>query len=163
MKHTSLLFTSALTVLLAASGTAQAVDPARQGAMAVPANRIVGLWVTEGLVRPCGTTLPATPVYNTLLFNAGGTTVENPRVPPGTPRSFGIGTWNYDPVADQYSLHLRFDVYVAGAYAGYQVVDRQMTLSPDGMHVTGEVVSTRYAADGTVLAAVCGAAVSDRA
>ena len=170
-KYTSLAVV--LSALLLTSGSAAAVDPARNGALAGPANRIVGLWTTEGAVSPCGTALPPSPIRNTLLFNAGGTAVENPRIPPdGVPNAFGVagmnqrgwalGTWSVDPASGTYSLSLRFDWYVDGAYHGYMIVERQMTLSYDGNQATGPVRSTRYTANGTVIAAVCGTAVSDR-
>jgi hypothetical protein len=172
MNTKTTLIAAALAALLAA-GPASAVDPLHNGALATPANRIVGLWTTDGMVSPCGTALPPTAVRNTLLFEAGGTVVENPRFPPqGANGAFGVaginqrgnglGTWSYDPADHLYTLHLRFDWYVNGAYHGYQTVDREMRLSSDGMQVSGDVTSTRFAANGTPLISVCGAAVSDR-
>lgn len=162
MKSTTLLLSGALAALLALPAPVQAVDPVRNGALATPANRIVGLWTTEGAVRPCGSGLPASTIRNTLLFNAGGTVIENPRSPPGGDRTLAIGTWSFDPVSGVHSLHLRFDWYAAGVYGGYQTVDRQMIISNDGLQITGEVVSTRHAANGAVLVALCGTAISDR-
>lgn len=162
-----------LSALLLSSGSALAVDPARNGALAGPANRIVGLWATEGAVSPCGSGLPPIPIRNTLLFNAGGTVVENARIPPaGLPNVFGVaginqrgpglGTWSFDPVSGAYTLFLRFDWYVDNAYHGYMTVERTLTISADGNQVIGPVRSTRYLANGTQIAAVCGSAVSDR-
>lgn len=162
-----------LSALLLSSGSAFAVDPARNGALAGPANRIVGLWTTEGSVSPCGSALPPGTVRNTLLFHAGGTVVENPRVAPaGVPNAFGVpginqrglalGTWSFDPASGEYTLFLRFDWYVDGAYHGYMTVDRTLTISVDGSQAIGPVRSTRYLANGTLLSAVCGSAVSDR-
>lgn len=162
-----------LCALLLSSGSALAVDPARNGALAGPANRIVGLWLTEGAVSPCGSALPPSPIRNTLLFNAGGTVVENPRIPPaGIPNAFGVaginqrgpalGTWSFDPASGEHSLFLRFDWYVDGAYHGYMTVDRTLTISSDGTQIIGPVQSTRYLANGTQIGAVCGSAVSDR-
>ncbi len=162
-----------LSALLLSSGSALAVDPARNGALAGPANRIVGLWATEGAVSPCGSALPPSPIRNTLLFNAGGTVVENPRIPPaGIANAFGVaginqrgqalGTWSFDQASGQYTLLLRFDWYVDGAYHGYMTIDRTLTISADGNQVIGPVRSTRYSANGTQIGAVCGSAVSDR-
>ena len=164
-----------LTALIAvsAAGPALAIDTSRSGAVATPANRIVGLWVSEGITRPCGTVLPANTVRNTLLFSAGGTVEENPRFPPqGAPNVNGVaginqrgqalGTWSFEPISGVYSLHLRFDWYVDGVYHGYQTVDRDLTLSPDGLQVTGPVVATRFSAAGVPIAALCGTATSDR-
>lgn len=164
---------STLLVLASAAGPAAAVDPLHQGAFAGPANRIAGLWTTDAAVSPCGTTLPPQPVRNTLLFAAGGSVVENPRIPPaGVPNAFGvpgnnqrgigIGTWAYAGEDNIYTLHLRFDWYVDGVYNGYQTVDRNMHLSPDGAQITGSVQSTRYYANGSAIVSVCGAAISDR-
>jgi hypothetical protein len=170
MTAKTFLFAAAASALLVASAAA-AGDDARL--LAGPANRIVGLWSGVGLVRPCGSTLPLSAVRNTLLFNAGGTVVENSRFPPqGAPnvygiagmnqRSGGLGTWTYDPQSGASTLHLRFDWYVDGVYHGYQTVDREITMSEDGDHLVGSVVSTRYSAAGATLAAVCGDGTSDR-
>lgn len=171
MRNTRILFTTLFS--LSAAGSALAVDTSRSGAVATPANRIVGLWTSEGATRPCGTALPFNITRNTLVFSAGGTVEENPRFPPqGAPnvngvsgvnqRTQALGTWRYEPTTGVYSLHLRFDWYVDGAYHGYQTVDRDMVLSEDGMQVTGPVVATRFNAAGAPIAAVCGSAVSER-
>jgi hypothetical protein len=172
MNLKTLTLSATLAALLAA-GPAAAVDPSHNGALATPANRIVGLWSTVGSVAPCGSGLPPSTVRNTLLFSAGGTVNENARIPPqglvdgaGVPlanqRDNGFGTWEYEPLTGAHSLHLRFNWYLNGTYNGYSTVDRELRLSADGMQVTGAVVSTRYAANGTQISAVCGTAVSDR-
>ena len=140
------------------------------GALATPANRIAGLWTSVGTVRACGTTLPPSTVRNTLQFSAGGSVAELPRAAPqgvATPagvsqRTIGLGTWEYDPATALYTLHLRFDWYLDGAYNGYSTVDREMRFSADGMQVTGAVTSTRFATNGTPISSVCGTAVSNR-
>jgi hypothetical protein len=170
MSLKTLLLTAAL---LAVAGSASAADPATSGAMAVPANRIVGLWSTQAAVGTCGTNVFPIPIRNTLLFHAGGTVVENPRSPPGgTPNAFGVpgnnqrgqalGTWSYNPATALYSIHLRFDWFVDNVYHGYMTVDREILLSNDGQQAAGPVRSTRYAADGSTIVAVCGSAVSTR-
>lgn len=160
-------------MLAALATSTAAAGPANSGALGVPANRIVGLWATEAAVGPCGT-FPATiPIRNTLLFQAGGTVVENPRSPPGgAPNVFGVpginqrgqalGTWSYDPSTDSYSMFLRFDWFVDGAYHGYMTVDREIWLSADHQYFFGPVRSTRYTAAGVLVAEVCGDAVSQR-
>jgi hypothetical protein len=138
------------------------------------ANRLAGMWTTDIHASPAGCT-PGTPRppltgRNTMVFNAGGTLVENPLVtPPGVPgavqlRSFGIGTWSYDVRTDQYRAVLRFDWYSSadGSHLGYQVVERSMLLSNDLKKAFGPVTSTRYAPDGSLVAKVCGEAVSSR-
>jgi hypothetical protein len=99
-----------------------------------------------------------------VIFNAGGTLVDNPRAPTGTAvqRSIGVGTWSYEPRAGQYSQHLQFDWFVNGAYDGYQTVDRTFLLSNDANRASGAVVTTRYNADGSKRAEFCGNAVSTR-
>jgi hypothetical protein len=161
--------TASLTALIAAVAVA---SPPNTGALGVPANRIVGLWSTEGLVGPCGLA-PMGPVRNTLLFHAGGTVVENPRFPPaGAPNAFGVpginqrgqalGTWSYDPITKRYSMHLQFDWYVNDAYHGYMTVDRDIQLSSDAMVASGPVWAARFDAAGNLIAQVCGEAVSSR-
>lgn len=173
MNKQNMMIAGALLGLLLASRPATAVQANLAGTSAAPANRIVGLWATEGAVRACGTSLPPTLVRNTLLFNAGGTVVENARFPPaGAANAFGVagtnqrgpglGTWSFNPQTRVYTLHLQFDWYVNGAYHGYQTVDREIDLSGDAMQGTGEIRSTRYAADGSALIELCGTAISDR-
>lgn len=144
---------------------ANAGGPATTGALATPANRIVGLWETVAAVRPCNTAIPPRNVRNTLLFNAGGTVIENPSTLPkvvGAGRSFAIGTWSYDPDTGRYAGMLRFDNYQDGVYAGYQTVDRDIALNADASIAEGTVVSTMYDANGNQLVQLCGSATSTR-
>ena len=140
------------------TGTAQ--NSATSGATPVPANRIVGLWTTEGTVSGCATGSPVVQVRNNLLFQAGGTVIEN--IAPVTTRNQGMGVWSYDPVTGEYRLHLRFDRFANGLYVGSSTVDRQLLPSADGQELSGEVRSTHYAIDGSVLQELCGEAMSDR-
>ena len=145
------------------SPAAHAADPALDGALATPANRVVGMWANESLVGPCGGT-PSMRGRNTVIFNAGGTQVDNPRAPAGTAtqRSIGLGTWSYTPRTGRYSQRVQFDWYVNGAYDGYQTVDREFLLGNGNDTATGEVVTTRYNADGSTRAQLCGSATSTR-
>lgn len=152
----------------------RAADPSTSGALATPANRIVGLWTGVGIVRPCGTTLPERTVRNTLLFQAGGTVVEAPRFPPdGAPNVYGIagtnqrtqglGTWSYNPTTGQYNIRLRFDWYVDDVYHGYHVVERNAAMLSNGAsELSGDVHAVRYRADGSVVAQECGIGISTR-
>lgn len=162
--------------LLAASvpATAAANDAATTGMLPVPANRLVGLWSTEIYVSPqaCLPGGPKPPLagHNTIVFNTGGTLVENPQVtPPGVPgqpqlRTFGLGTWRYDPRTQQYTVLVVFDWYASsdGAYLGYMEVDRTILLSNDRDTAYGPVVATRYSPDGAVVAKLCGEGISHR-
>jgi len=158
-----------------AATSAYAANPSTSGALGVPANDISGLWTTEGRVGPCGSGLTPATVRNTLLFDAGGSVVENTRFPPGgapnvngvtgqNQRGMGLGTWSYNPASREYSLFLRFDWFVDGAYHGYQTVERLILLSNDGQQAAGPVRSTRYTADGSIISnsEVCGSATSVR-
>lgn len=174
MKIHHALLAIALSPMSFASTSAGAVDVFHNGALNVPANRIVGLWSTEGGTRRCGTDLPITPVRNTIVFHAGGTVLANPQAAPATgiPNAHGVagfnqrgqdlGTWSYNPLTGQYTVKLRFDWYVDGLYHGYQTVDRTILLSNDGKQAFGPVRSTRYKADGSLIMEVCGDAVSTR-
>jgi hypothetical protein len=159
MKIKLTLGTAVLAVL---ASQAFAADPATTGALSVPANRIAGLWRTEAAVGLCGSGTTPQQIRNTLLFAAGGSVIEMPRVAPGGPRGYAIGTWSYRPLTGQYRMHLLFDVYVNGVYDGYQTVDRELLMSTDRKQIAGPVVSTRYAADGSLMFSVCGHAVSTR-
>lgn len=156
--------------LLATATLAHAGSPTTTGALATPANRIVGLWSNIAQVGPCGGVVGGQ-LRQTLLFEAGGTFVDNSRFPPqGIPgangvqqRSIGLGTWSYDPVTTQYSLKQRFDWFVNNQYNGYQVVERaHMLLSNDGKTLASDVHTVRYAANGAVIAELCGSATSTR-
>lgn len=163
--------TSPLAIALLAAFTTP--TSAADLALVARANRIAGLWSGEGAVRPCGSTLPTATVRNTLVFHAGGTVSENVRFPPDgasnvynvpgiNQRSAGLGKWSYDPLPGTYAMHLRFDWFVDGVYHGHQTVDREILLSNDGNQAAGSIRTVRYARDGSVVAALCGSAVSTR-
>ena len=161
--HTALLAAIILTVAapaLAHNG------PASTGALPVPANRIVGLWEAVATVRPCN--IPAAPprdVRNNLLFHAGGTVTENPGGLPnatGPSRSFGLGTWRYDPASNRYTGMLRFDTYLNGVYTGYTTIDRNLVLAGGADTAVGPVVVTVYGTSGNQLIQLCGTANQHR-
>lgn len=164
---------SLIAVFALASATAHAQqDPATTGGLAVPANRIVGLWNNVAQVGPCGGVAGAT-IRQTLMFETGGGFVDNSPFPPqGVPnvygvaglnqRSIGLGTWRYDPLTGRYTLDQRFDWFVDNAYHGYQVVHRTIQLSNDGRTASGPVRTVRYAANGSIVVELCGSAVSTR-
>ena len=147
--------------VMASTSPALAGDPATTGALATPANNIVGLWRTQAAVGPCGSGVFPIQIRNTLQFQAGGTMIES--VPPGAPRVEGLGTWSYVPGTKQYRMHLLFDWWLPdGTYDGYSTVDRELLMSNDGSQIAGPVRSVRHAADGSVMIEVCGDAVSTR-
>ena len=171
MKQTYTLAFILCSALLAS--TAGAVPPAASRVKSVPADRIVGLWSSEGETRPCGSTLPFVPTRNSILFQAGGTVITSPQFPPGgVPNVYGVlginqrsqdmGTWSYDPLTREYTIKLRFDWYVDGQYHGYQTLDRTLALNTQGDAGIGTVHSTRYTAEGNVIIEVCGDAISER-
>lgn len=145
------------------------------GAGHAPGDRLVGMWETDIYVSPAACTPGGPPAplvgHNTMVFNAGGTLVENPQVTPsgGAPgaaqvRSMGLGKWTYNPRTGQYRVLLRLEWYAAddGAWLGYQMVDRTILLSNDRNTAFGPVTSIRYAPNGSVLFKVCGKGVSRR-
>jgi len=145
---------------------------ATTGAAATRVNQIVGAWSNQATVGPCGGTAgPAQ--YQTVVFNAGGTFLDNPRFPPGgilnangipgtNQRSIGVGTWSYDHVSGEYTVDQRFDWYVDNVYNGYQTVHRSILLSNDGNQGAGPVETVRYATDGSVVSQQCGNATATR-
>ena len=141
-----------------------------------PANQLVGVWTTSAAVQSCDSPNPLPPPSpnNVLTFHAGGTASELTLFPPtGVPnvygvtglnwRSNGTGVWDYLPSRHEYMLSLRFNWFVDGAYNGYQVVDRVMVMDDSGKHLSGQVQTTRYGADGKVIVTLCGTGISDRA
>ena len=154
-----------LTLLATALSPVLAADTPRTGTLPTPANRLAGLWTGEGYVSACGTPLPAQPtVRTTLVFHAGGTVTEQPRLPPpgANTRTIGLGTWTYDPATGQYHARFRFDRYVNGIYSGFSVVERELLLSEDGNEASGDVHSVNYDVNGAEIGAVCGIGVSWR-
>jgi len=161
----------ALSTVAGTAGARPLVEP--QTTSGWFANRMVGTFqTTAGKIGPCGTT-PTQPVGNTISFHAGGTATESPRFPPvGAPNVFGIpgiftrnigmGNWSYNPRTNHYSLHLQYDFFEDGEFYGTGTVDRDLKLSVDGQTASGTVRSTIYAADGSVIVAVCGTATSTR-
>jgi len=151
--------------LALAATSAHAASPLTTGALAVPANRIAGLYTTMADIGPCGTDVVFFQVRNTLLFQAGGSVIEAPRSAPGvggSQRGYALGTWTFNPATGRYAMRLRFDWFLDGAYDGYQIVERQIQLSNDGKRAAGPVSTTLYAADGSIAATLCGHAVSTR-
>lgn len=161
--HPALLAAAVLTI--ATSAQAQS-GPTNTGALAVPANRIVGLWEAAGAVRPCNDPgAPARNVRNNLLFHAGGTVTENPGGLPnvtGPSRSFGLGTWRYDPDSNRYTGMLRFDTYLNGAYTGYTTIDRDIVLDGADATAVGPVVVTGYDTNGNQILQLCGTSIQHR-
>lgn len=164
----SLAKTLLLTLSIAAA-PALAGGPSTTGALAVPANRIVGTWYIQASVdgANCASGIPgpALSVRTYLVFHAGGTITELPRIPRTdipSPRTFGIGTWYYDKVRDAYYGTLRFDWYASGIAQGYQTVDREIVLGADANSMSGSAVSVRYLENGTELYSQCGPANGTR-
>lgn len=154
-----------VVLLLSLAGAAQAAGPETTGAVATPANRLVGIWTGEGFVSPCGTPTPTQPtVRATFMFHAGGTVTELPRFPPpgANSRTMALGSWSYDPGTGAYQARFRFDTYVNGAYNGYTVVDRELLMSADDQEIAGDVHAVRYDANGNPLGQLCGFGVSRR-
>jgi hypothetical protein len=163
MKLHSALLTAAI-VAAATPALAQS-GPGTTGGLAVPANRIVGLWEAVASVRPCNIpTAPPRDIRTNLLFHAGGTLTENPGALPsvaGASRSFGLGTWRFDQDTGRYTGTLRFDTYVNGVYSGYTTIDRNTVM--DGLDAaSGPVVVTAYDVGGNQLVQLCGIANQHR-
>ena len=147
--------------LLAFAATSPAIQgPARTGAVATPANRIVGLWSTQGTVSGCATGVPVIQVRNNVLYHAGGTATEN--IAPTQIRNQGLGVWSYDQSTGLYTTHFRFDRFANGIYSGYTIIDKEGQMSADGQEFTGPVRATLYAPDGHVIVELCGEPVSER-
>lgn len=173
MKLHPLVLAFALSPLSLAAFPAAAVDLVHHGAMQMPANRIVGLWHAVGAVGPCGGT-PSGGIQANVVFNAGGTLSETNTMPlAGIPNLHGIsglhtrgpgfGTWSYNPTTNTYTIDFRFFWFVNGYYHGYQSIHREgVTLSADGLELSGDIRAARYLANGTKYMEFCGSEVSER-
>ena len=154
----------AMLAVSTAAGAAHAVEP--QTTSGWFANRIVGAYQSEAHVKVCGTPGQGETVQNTIIFNQGGTVVAVPRGAPqgtdGYSRTNDLGTWSYHPRTNHYSVKLRYDNFVDGAFTGSSVVERDLQMSADGNSVSGPVHVTTYAPDGSVVVEVCGTATSTR-
>lgn len=171
--HTKTVFAAILLALSTVAGTAGARPPVEpQTTSGWFANRIVGTYQSDANVRMCGSAGPDMKVVNTITFNAGGTVIANPRFPPtGAPDAYGpgmgtrtpdMGTWSYSPRTNRFSIKLRFDTFVDGAFHGTGNVEREIQLSIDGNSGSGPVHVTMRAPDGSVLGEQCGTATSTR-
>jgi hypothetical protein len=150
--------------LSTAAGAAGAAEP--QTTSGWFASRIVGAYQSEARVRVCGSPGPDEVVFNTIIFNAGGTVIAIPRFPPqgadNYSRTNDLGTWSYHPRTNRYSVKLRYDNFMNGAFTGSSVVERDLQMSADSNSVTGPVHVTTHAPDGSVVVEVCGTATSTR-
>jgi hypothetical protein len=159
--------TAIVVAMSAAAGTSGAqgiTDP--QTTFGWFANRIVGAYESQAMVRTCGSPGPDRPVINTIIFNQGGTVVASPQFPPQGANNFSrtidLGTWSYHPFTNRYSVSLRFYSFVGGQLQGTNHVVRDLKMSADGNSVTGPVHVTTYAPDGSVINEQCGTATSTR-
>ena len=161
--NTSFKLPVAVILAIASLSAFAGGDPATNGAITTPANRVVGMWLTDIEFGPCGGPIVVRGSA-TVVYSPGGTVVENPRAPAGsaTQRSMGLGVWSYSPLTGHYSQRLQFDWFVNGAYNGYQTAERQALMSADGKQLAGPIRSVRYAANGGVMFEVCGSATSTR-
>ena len=158
-----------LVALALGAPPALAGDPATTGALATPANRIVGTWrisaQVDGANCRSGIPGPSLTVDTYLMFHAGGTVTELPRIPVSNipaPRTFGIGTWYYDRATDNYYGTLRFDWYSNGIRQGYNTVDREIRLDPGADRMTGSAVAVRFLENGDEVFSQCGPATGRR-
>ncbi|HJR13474.1 MAG TPA: hypothetical protein VJ833_06205 [Rhodanobacteraceae bacterium] len=154
----------ALSTVAGTAGARPLVEP--QTTSGWFASRIVGAYQTEAHVRVCGSPGPDEVVFNTIIFNAGGTVVASPRGAPqgtgGYSRTIDLGIWSYHPRTNRYSVKLRYDNFMDGAFTGSSVVERDLQMSADSNSVSGPVHVTTYAPDGSVVVEVCGRATSTR-
>lgn len=157
-------FAVTFLALSTAAGAAGAAEP--QTTSGWFASRIVGAYQSEARVRVCGSPGPDEVVFNTIIFNAGGTVIAIPRFPPqgadNHSRTNDLGTWSYHPRTNRYSVKLRYDNFMNGAFTGSSVVERDLQMSADSNSVTGPVHVTTHAPDGSVVVEVCGTATSTR-
>jgi len=157
-------FAVTFLALSTAAGAAGAAEP--QTTSGWFASRIVGAYQSEARVRVCGSPGPDEVVFNTIIFNAGGTVIAIPRFPPqgadNYSRTNDLGTWSYHPRTNRYSVKLRYDNFMNGAFTGSSVVERDLQMSADSNSVTGPVHVTTHAPDGSVVVEVCGTATSTR-
>lgn len=157
-------FAVTFLALSTAAGAAGAAEP--QTTSGWFASRIVGAYQSEARVRVCGSPGPDEVVFNTIIFNAGGTVIAIPRFPPqgadNHSRTNDLGTWSYHPRTNRYSVKLRYDNFMNGAFIGSSVVERDLQMSADSNSVTGPVHVTTHAPDGSVVVEVCGTATSTR-
>jgi hypothetical protein len=166
MNTKTILAVAILGLSTAAGATSGNARPENQTTSGWFANRIVGAYVTLAQVRECGSEDPYETVNNAILFNQGGTVIAIPRYPPGGANGYSrtndMGTWSYDRATNHYSLRLRYDSFTDGAYTGYSIVERDLTMALDRNSVSGPVHVTTYDPNGNVVYEACGTATSTR-
>src|SRR5688500_5337965 len=113
------------------TGTATSAEPAgTTGLLAIPANRIVGLWQMRVSVAPCG----GGPSRNFIAYNSfhGGGTMSDTNAAPPTTRGPGLGVWRYMGMG-LYKARFQFFRYLPdGSYDGVSDIRVEMSLAANG-------------------------------
>ncbi|MEO8366638.1 MAG: hypothetical protein ABI538_10570 [Pseudoxanthomonas sp.] len=154
------LLVAACLSLLAASASAQSLDPTRTGLLPVPANRIVGLWHVSVRIGPClgGPTQTFLALAN---YHAGGTLSDANTMPPAA-RGPGQGIWSFQG-RNQYQSRFQFYRYLPnGSYDGLQDIQGVLVLDARATHYTQTIHAQVLNIDGSVRADLCGSAAAER-
>lgn len=156
MIRTILVFSLALM-----TGAATAAEPVgTTGLLAVPANRIVGLWQMRVSVAPCtGGPSRNFIAYNT--FHGGGTMSDTNAAPPST-RGPGQGVWRYMGQG-LYKARFQFFRYLPdGSYDGVSDIHLGVSLAANDSQLTQDVRGHNLNPDGSLRVELCGTAVGER-
>ena len=123
------------------------------------ARRIEGVWEAQVTRRVCATGEPTTTFLGMTSFFQGGSlmgTDSNPN-PPTT-----HGRWEYLG-GDRYLAVERFlRLNADGSFAGVQRITRNITLDPDGLHLTGVNTSEAFDVAGNLISRGCTTDVTTR-
>ncbi len=147
--------------LILMSGTATAAEPAgTTGLLAVPANRIVGLWQMRVSVAPC----TGGPSRNFIAYNTfhGGGTMSDTNAAPPTTRGPAQGVWRYMGQG-LYKARFQFFRYLPdGSYDGVSDIRLDMSLAASASQLTQDVRGYNLNPDGSLRVELCGTAVGER-
>ena len=146
--------------LVLLTSTATAAEPAGTGLLAVPANRIVGLWQMRVSVAPCA----GGPSRNFIAYNTfhGGGTMSDTNAAPPTTRGPGQGVWRYMGQG-LYKARFQFFRYLPdGSYDGVSDIHLGMSLAANASQLTQDVRGHNLNPDGSLRLELCGTAVGER-
>ena len=146
--------------LLAGHAAAQQPNPVHNGALPVPANRIVGLWATTVTVGPCQGG-PTMTFNGASVFHAGGTLGETNTSAP-TSRGPSQGIWKYQG-RNQYKTKFQFFAYLPdGSYDGIREISTTTILNNRATHYDATVRARFYNPNGSLRVDLCGTVTGER-
>lgn len=102
------------------------------------ARKLEGVWESQVTIRVCPAGDPIRTFRGLTLFSRGGSSTATNNNPPST-NSPALGRWEYQGGRRYRAVFRFFRFNPDGTFAGAQRITRNITLSPDGDHLTGTI------------------------